>query len=242
MEEGEAEPKVTVSAEALAELRALAGGRFCVAMGECGLDYDRMFSPRPIQLAVFEAQVALAAELGLPLFVHLRERDADKGEAIGAYTDALAILWRHAAAVPPHRVCVHCFTGGLDDLQPLASAGFYVGVTGFVGIAKRSGETIAALRALSSGGEDDAAPVLSAERILLETDAPFMAPDKQWLPRETGLGGRKNEPAAMAAVCRAVAAALGVAPSVLARQTSENSDRFFGLPARRARLASGEAQ
>lgn len=74
--------QVVVSDVALDELRRMAGGRFCVAIGECGLDYDRMFSPREIQLAVFNAQVALAAELRLPLFVHLRERD--QGPPIGA--------------------------------------------------------------------------------------------------------------------------------------------------------------
>ena len=74
-------------------------------------------------------QVALAAELGLPLFVHLREKDADKGKAIGAYADALAILSRYAEGVPPHRVCVHCFTGAEPELRLLASAGYMIGLT-----------------------------------------------------------------------------------------------------------------
>jgi TatD DNase family protein len=75
--------------------------------------------------------------------------------------------------------------------------------------------------------------VLTLERILLETDAPFMAPDKAWLPAATGLGGRKNEPAAMPAVCRSVAAALGVEAAVLARASTANAERFFGLAKRR---------
>jgi Tat protein secretion system quality control protein TatD with DNase activity len=74
-------------------------------------------------------QVALAAELGLPLFVHLRERDADKGDALGAYADALDILSRYIETVPPHRVCVHCFTGSEADLRKLATAGFMIGLT-----------------------------------------------------------------------------------------------------------------
>ena len=81
-------------------------------------------------------QIALAAELGLPLFVHLRERESDKGEALGAYADALEILARHAKLVPPQRVCVHCFTGGEMELRELATAGFMIGLT--VSIAKTS--------------------------------------------------------------------------------------------------------
>ena len=73
-------------------IRELARSPACVSLGECGLDYDRMFSPRDTQLRVFEEQCALAAELGRPLFVHVRERDADKGAPLGAYADALAVL------------------------------------------------------------------------------------------------------------------------------------------------------
>jgi Tat protein secretion system quality control protein TatD with DNase activity len=74
-------------------------------------------------------QVSLAAELGLPLFVHLREKDADTGEALGAYDDAMAILGRYAEVMPPHRVCVHCFTGAEAQLRELATAGFMIGLT-----------------------------------------------------------------------------------------------------------------
>jgi TatD DNase family protein len=100
-----------------------------VGVGECGLDYDRMFSPRPAQLAAFEAQVELAAELALPLFVHCRERDADKGPPLGAYADAMAVLARRPG-LPAGRVCVHCFTGGRADLAQLVAAGYMVGLTG----------------------------------------------------------------------------------------------------------------
>ena len=76
--------------------------------------------------------------------------------------------------------------------------------------------------------------MLSLDQIMLETDAPFMAPDKVWLQKETGLGGRKNEPAAMPAVCRAAAAALGVDETVLAKASTANAVRFFGLEQRRS--------
>ena len=74
-------------------------------------------------------QVALAAEVGLPLFVHLRDRDEATGAPLGAYADALAILGPYAEAIPPHRVCVHWFTGGEKELRELATAGFMIGFT-----------------------------------------------------------------------------------------------------------------
>ena len=114
-------------------------------------------------------------------------------------------------------------------------------------MAKRSGPTIAALQRVF---DPSSAPcvdpfkqsqklkgtdaVLTLNQIMLETDAPFMAPDKLWLPKEAGLGGRKNEPAAMPAVCRAVATALGVHESVLAQASTANAARFFGLGQRRS--------
>ena len=213
---------VCVDPAALAELRRLAAAPWCVSLGECGLDYDRMFSPRDVQLAVFEAQAALAAELGMPLFVHCRDRDADKGSPLGAYADLCGILKRYARAgesggLRPERVCIHCFTGGAEELQVLWEQGFCVGVTGFLGIAKRCGATAAALAGFP------------LDRLMIETDAPFMGPDKCWLPAATGLGGRKNEPASMPAVCRALAVALGLEPEVVAAATSANADVFFGF-------------
>ena len=116
-------------------------------------------------------------------------------------------------------------------------------------MAKRAGATISALQRVFnqssapsvSSPEQSARPetagnVLRLDQIMLETDAPFMAPDKVWLRKETGLGGRKNEPAAMPAVCRAAAAALGVEESALAKASTENAVRFFGLEQRRALL------
>lgn len=116
-------------------------------------------------------------------------------------------------------------------------------------MAKRAAPTIAALQRLfdrssigsdvrhgqvvRSEGSEGSDSVLKLDQILLETDAPFMAPDKSWLRKETGLGGRKNEPAAMPAVCRAAAAALGVDEPILAKASTTNAVRFFGLEHKR---------
>jgi Tat protein secretion system quality control protein TatD with DNase activity len=124
-----------INSIALSTLESLARSPLCVAVGECGLDYDRMFSPRDAQLTAFDAQCALAARLGAPLFAHVRE--ASKGEPIGAYDDALRVLALHADGLPPSRVCVHCFTGDEAELVALANAGVCIGITGYVGIARR---------------------------------------------------------------------------------------------------------
>ena len=122
-------------------------------------------------------------------------------------------------------------------------------------MAKRAGPTIAALQRLFdhssvpparlqqaarplAESNSAADTVLTLDQIMLETDAPFMAPDKVWLQKETGLSARKNEPAAMPAVCRAVAAALSVKESILAKASTANAERFFGLEHRRVTKVS----
>ena len=98
----------TVDEAALRTIEELARSPLCVSVGECGLDYDRMFSPRVAQLAAFDAQLTIAAKMGRPVFVHIRETSS--GPPLGAYTDALDIMKRHPS-LPMSRVCVHCFTG-----------------------------------------------------------------------------------------------------------------------------------
>mmetsp|Transcript_3352 Transcript_3352/g.10171 ORF Transcript_3352/g.10171 Transcript_3352/m.10171 type:complete len:273 (-) Transcript_3352:192-1010(-) len=101
-------------------IEALAAHPACVSLGECGLDYDRMFSPRDVQLDVFAKQCALAVKLGRALFAHVREVDAEKGAPLGAYADAVRVL--SEAGVDPRRVCVHCFTGGEAELAAVRAS------------------------------------------------------------------------------------------------------------------------
>ncbi|GBG23979.1 Deoxyribonuclease Tat-D [Hondaea fermentalgiana] len=216
--------KTGVDADKLRTLREMAASPFCVSLGECGLDYDRMFSPMESQKLAFDAQVALAADLQRPLFVHLRERDADRGEPLGAVQHAAEILQKYADRLDPSRICVHCFTGDTADLEALTSKGYCIGLTGYVGMKNRASGT-GTLDAIA----DEAR--LSLDRLMIETDSPFMRPDKSYFPEETGFRkARNNEPAAMPAVCRAVAAAFAggqYTAGEVARRTTANAMRFF---------------
>jgi len=125
----------------------------CVAVGECGLDFNRNFSPPDVQERVFEEQVRLAVELGKPLFCHERE----------AHHKFLEVLSR-VEGVRPERVCVHCFTGTRAELQTYVDKGFMIGFTGCICDDKRG----KALRGL--------VPLVPMEQTMIETDAPFMMP------------------------------------------------------------------
>jgi len=171
-----------------------------VAVGECGLDYNRMFSPREDQRRAFEAQIAAGARLDKPLFLHSRD----------AFDDFHAML-RDAAAAGAHGV-VHCFTGGAAEAEAYLALGFDIGITGWVTDAARS----AALR--------DAMRVIPIERLHLETDAPYLR------PKNAGKTRPYNEPALLPFVARAVAELKGVDVAVLAAQATANSRRLFKLP------------
>eukprot|EP01062_Namystynia_karyoxenos_P010302 TRINITY_DN13648_c0_g1_i1.p1 TRINITY_DN13648_c0_g1~~TRINITY_DN13648_c0_g1_i1.p1 ORF type:complete len:533 (+),score=68.39 TRINITY_DN13648_c0_g1_i1:72-1670(+) len=204
-----------------AELRELAGHPACCAVGETGLDYDRMFTPREQQLAALDAQLTLAAELGAPLFLHERDRDAAKGPPLGSHADLIRALERHR--IPPGRVCVHCFTAGPDALRDYVSRGYTIGLTGFAGMRTRGAHVRAALR-------DGLLPL---SQLLLETDCPYMRPDEQWMPPGACTGGwlsRGTEPCVTAGVCRAVAACVDAwTEESVARQTTANAVSFFRL-------------
>jgi TatD DNase family protein len=120
-----------------------------VAVGECGLDYDRDFSPRPAQRKAFEAQLAIAVDTGRPVFLHER----------AAHEDFLAILREHRV----HAV-VHCFTGTARELDAYVEHGLYVGMTGFL-TDERRGLHLGPLLAR-----------VPRDRLMIETDAPFLTP------------------------------------------------------------------
>jgi TatD DNase family protein len=163
------------------------------AIGEIGLDYHYDFAPRAVQQAVFAVQVDLAGARDLPIVIHTREADAD----------TLAIL-RDAAR--PARGVFHCFTGDAALAQAALDLGFHVSFSGIVSFPKAQ-----ALRDIAAG--------VPADRLLVETDSPFLAP----VPHR----GKRNEPAWVARVLEVVASVRGVTPEVLATQTTANFTALF---------------
>jgi TatD DNase family protein len=176
-------------------LEALLAEPEVVAVGECGLDFHYDHSPRPDQKDVFAAQIALAHAHGLPLVIHTRE----------AWPDTFDLLQAEGV---PERTVFHCFTGGADEARRAVDLGAHLSFSGIVTFP-----SAADLRA--------AAVVCPLDRLLVETDSPYLAP----VPHR----GRPNQPANVALVGAAVAAAKGVEPAVVAAATWDNAERFYGL-------------
>ena len=187
----------TADDAAFETLRGLASRPGVVALGETGLDYHYDHSPRPAQLQAFARTASLARELGLPLVVHVRDAHADAAELLGAE--------------PPGRAggVVHCFTGDAEDARRYLDLGLHISVAGIVTFR-------------NAGTLRDAVRTIPIDRLLVETDAPFLAP----VPHR----GKRNEPAHVRLVAEAVAAARGEAPEALARATTVNALGLFGLP------------
>ena len=189
-------------ATSAAALERLAAEPEVVAIGETGLDFNRDFSPRADQERAFEAHLELAAGLGMPVFLH--ERDA--------HERFLAIVSRRRARLS--RAVVHCFTGDRAALDAYLDLGLHVGVTGWICDERRGLH----LREII-----DRIPL---DRLMIETDAPYLLP-RDLVPKPKT---RRNEPMHLRHVLRAVAAAAGIEPGMLARSTTETARRFFGLP------------
>jgi len=186
---------------ALAELAALARHPEVVAVGECGLDYFRNFSPRAAQQQAFHRQLELALEIGKPVFLHQRD----------AHDDFLAILREHAGA---WRGVAHCFTGSGEQLRSYLELGLAIGITGWICDERRGAHLLALM------------PQIPAERLLLETDGPYL------LPRDltSKPASRRNEPAYLPHIAATVACARGEPLASLARSSTESARLLFALP------------
>jgi TatD DNase family protein len=183
------------------ELRALAAEPAVRALGECGLDYNRNYSPRPAQLHAFEAQLALGAELKLPMFLH--ERDA--------HDDLLALVKRYRDRISA--AVVHCFTGERRELRAYLDLDLHIGITGWICDERRGMH----LRELVAD--------IPTDRLMLETDAPYL------LPRsiKPAPAHRRNEPAFLPAVLEAVAECTGRPAGQVASETSRTARAFFAI-------------
>ncbi|MDR2618999.1 MAG: TatD family hydrolase [Treponema sp.] len=182
-------------------LRELALSYRALAIGECGLDYNRNFSPQDVQRKWFEKQIELAAELSLPLFLH--ERDASE--------DFTAILKNCGARVQAK--VVHCFTGAGAELEKYLDLGCYIGLTGWICDERRGGHLESLVKKIPPG------------RIMIETDAPFILPRN--LPEK--VRARRNEPKYLPHIAGTIARCLGRDPEDFAAETSATTRRFFGI-------------
>ena len=184
-----------------AQIRKLAAEGRVVAVGECGLDYFRNFSPREAQLTAFRAQLDIAAETGLPVFLHQRDAHDDFVEVLEPMLPELS------------RAVAHCFTGEHESLREYLAMGLYIGVTGWICDERRG----AHLKEIVSIVPDD--------RLMIETDAPYLLPRTIKPKPKT----RRNEPMYLPEVLRVVAEARGQSKAHVARITTENALKFFEL-------------
>jgi TatD DNase family protein len=174
-----------------------------VAVGECGLDYFRDFSPRDVQRAAFARQLEIAARVGKPVFLHQRD----------AHEDFIAILREHRSALA-HGAVAHCFTGTAAELAAYLEMGLAIGITGWINDERRGAHLLPLMREIPAG------------RLMLETDGPYLLP-RDLNPKPAS---RRNEPAYLPHIARAVARARGESLEQLARTTTDAARRFFGLP------------
>lgn len=187
--------------ESAAALYALAKTPEVVAAGECGLDFNRNFSTPAEQERAFTAQLALAAELGMPVFMHCRD----------AHERFLALLEPWLDKLPG--AVLHCFTGSRQEAMDCLNRGLYLGITGWVCDERRGLE----LRELL--------PVIPADRLLVETDAPYLLP-RDMRPKPAS---RRNEPAYLGHIMERVAHWRGEEVQWLDAQTDDNARRLFGV-------------
>jgi TatD DNase family protein len=166
-----------------------------VAIGEAGLDYHYDRSPRDAQERGFRTHIAAARTTGLPLVIHTREADADTARILEEETGQGAFPF-----------VLHCFTGGADLAARAAALGGYVSFSGILTFKNST-----ALRAIAAE--------LPADRILVETDAPYLAPNP--------FRGKRNEPAYVVETARILAETRSVSFEEIARQTSDNFFRLF---------------
>ncbi len=177
------------------QLEPLAVSDACTAIGECGFDLFYEHSPRAEQEIAFRFQIRLAKHTGKPLVIHSRD----------AWDDTFRVLDDEGV---PERTIFHCFTGGPEEARLALARGCYLSFSGIV-----SFKNAEALR--------DAARITPGDRVLVETDSPFLTPEP--------FRGKQNEPALVAVVGAALARARGVEPEQIAALTRANAMRVFGI-------------
>ena len=190
------------------QLREILKDPRAVAVGECGLDFNRNYSPHPDQEKWFVAQLELGIELGKPLFLHSRDAHPRFSQII--------------SSLKPKKAVAHCFTGEREELKAYLDLGLYIGITGWICDERRGRHLL------------DLVKEIPRDRLLLETDAPYLTPrDLKPQPK-----ARRNEPAFLPHILGAVARALGRPAEEVAAQTTRNAEELFSLHESRASAAS----
>jgi TatD DNase family protein len=185
-----------------ARLRELARDPLVLAVGETGLDYNRNYSPRDVQLQVFERQLQIAVDLRKPLFLHQRD----------AHADFIAVLRRYRERVPA--AVVHCFTDTAEALRDYLALDCHIGITGWICDERRGTHLRELVR------------TIPAHRLMIETDAPYL------LPRTVrpAPSHRRNEPMYLRHICEEIARDRGEPVEVTAANSAATASAFFGLP------------
>ncbi|NLY80236.1 MAG: YchF/TatD family DNA exonuclease [Lysinibacillus sp.] len=190
------------SNQTIYELEILANHDEVVAIGECGLDFNRMFSPQDIQEECFDAHLLLARKLSMPLFLHERDAQNRFCEIFANYRDLT------------ENSVVHCFTGNEEQVKKYVSMGFYIGVTGWI-CDERRGQDL-----------QNAVKFIPLNRLLIETDAPYLLPRNL----ENKPKNRRNEPAFLPHIVKEIAKYMGVTPEEVVKHSTANARKLFSLP------------
>lgn len=188
------------NSDSINELRKLLKQDYVVSVGECGLDFDRDFSPRPVQEKCYRAQLELAIEVNKPLFLHERSAFKRFNEITDEYLSKLP------------KAVVHCFTGTLNEAKIYLDKGFYLGFTGAISDQNRFKHL------------EEVIQYIPLDRMMIETDAPFMLPKN--MPRTQN---RRNEPSFLPYVAQTIAQLKKVSISEVADETTEVAQKFFRL-------------
>ena len=191
-----------LSAAVMTELAELALEPQVVAVGECGLDYYRNYSPHAAQREAFHRQLELATRCNKPVFLHQRD----------AHEDFLAMLREHGRALAGG--VAHCFTGGAAELESYLELGLMIGITGWICDERRGAHLLELVRRIPAG------------RLLLETDGPYLLP-RDLRPKPSS---RRNEPVYLPHIAAVVARARGETVASLAQSSTEAARRLFRIP------------
>ena len=196
------------NSETISSIRELSKQARVVAIGECGLDFNRNYSPHPDQEHWFLKQIELSIEVGKPLFLHSRD----------AHPRFSQIIQHHKI----EKAVAHCFTGERDELRAYLDLGLYIGITGWICDERRGRHLLGLVREIPR------------DRLLLETDAPYLTPrDMRPQPK-----ARRNEPAFLPHIVNTVARALGRPAEEIAAETTRNAIRLFGIDESRSSAAA----